>query len=73
VQVLGQRAGVNPDAQRRADLARAIDDLRDLVVPADVARIDAHAMGACVKCLERQRVVEVNVGDHRDRRLPDDR
>ena len=45
------------------------DDLGDLVGPADVARVQPHAVRAGVDRLERQRVVEVDVGDHRDRRL----
>jgi hypothetical protein len=39
---------------------------------ADVARVEADAVRAGVDRLERERVVEVDVGDHRDRRLRDD-
>jgi hypothetical protein len=46
--------------------------LGGLLVPADVARIDADAVRAGVDRLERQRVVEVDVGDDRDRRLAHD-
>ena len=49
------------------------DDLGDLVRPADVAGVQAHARGAVLDRLQRQRVVEVDVGDDRDRRLRDDR
>jgi hypothetical protein len=41
--------------------------------PADVARVQADAVRAGVDRLERERVVEVDVGDDRDRRLGDDR
>ena len=37
--------------------------------PADVAGVQPHAVRAGLDRLERQRVVEVDVGDHRDRRL----
>ncbi len=49
------------------------DDLGDLVGSADVAGVDPHAVRACLDRLQRERVVEVDVGDHRDRRLRDDR
>ena len=55
-----------------AAVARA-DDLGDLVRAADVAGVQAHAVRARVDRLERQRVVEVDVGDDRDRRLAHDR
>ena len=73
VQVLGQRAGVHADAQRRAGRPGAIGDLGDLLGPADVARVQADAVRARVDRLQRQRVVEVDVGDDRDRRLAHDR
>ena len=73
VQVLGQRAGVHADAHRRAGELRARDDLGDLVRAADVARVQADAVRAGVDRLQRERVVEVDVGDDRDRRLHDDR
>ena len=72
-QVAGQRAGVDADAQGRPPLAGERDDLGDLVGPTDVAGVDAHAVGAGFDRLQRERVVEVDVGDHRDRRLRDDR
>ena len=56
-----------------SSLARPLHDLGDLVGAADVARVQPHAVGAGVERLQRQRVVEVDVGDHRDRRLADDR
>ena len=48
-------------------------DLGDLVRPADVAGVEPHAVRAGVDRLERERVVEVDVGDDRDRRLAHDR
>ena len=53
--------------------ARALSTTsRGLLVAADVAGVDADAVGAGVDRLERERVVEVDVGDHRDRRLAHD-
>ena len=72
-QVLGQRARVDPDAQRDAELGGALGHLGHLLGAADVAGIEPHAMRTGIERLERQRVVEVDVGDHRDRRLAHDR
>ena len=72
-QVLGQRAGVDADADRRAELLGLRDDLGDLLGAADVARVQPHAVRAGVDRLQRERVVEVDVGDDRDRRLAHDR
>jgi len=47
--------------------------LGDFLAAADVARVEADAVGAGVDRFQRQRVVEVDVGDHRDRRFLDDR
>ena len=69
VQVLGQRAGVDADPHRHPGRGRLLGDLRDLVGPADVAGVEANAVSAGVDRLQRQRVVEVNIGDHRNRRL----
>ena len=52
---------------------RAVGDLGDLLGPADVARVEADAVRPGVDRLQRQRVVEVDVGDDRDRRLDHDR
>ena len=46
VQVLGQRAGVDADAHRRAGGLRAVGDLGDLLGAADVARVQADAVRA---------------------------
>ena len=73
VEVLGQRPGVDADPHRDARRGRPLRDLGDLVGAADVARVEPDAVRAGVDRLQRQRVVEVDVGDHRDRRLGDDR
>ncbi len=67
MQVLGQRPRVHPDPQRRAQLGGAGGDQGHLLGPTDVARVEPYAVGSGVERLERQRVVEVNVGDDRDR------
>ena len=54
-------------------LLRPADDLLDLVVAADVAGVDAHGGDAGVHRPQRQRGVEVDVRDHRQRRAGDDR
>ena len=48
---------------------RPLGDLGDFVAAADVARVEPDAVGAGVDRFQRQGVVEVDVGDHRDRRL----
>ena len=73
VEVLGQRPGVHADPHRGPGGAGAVGDLGDLVGPADVARVQADAVCAGVDGLERERVVEVDVGDDRDRALAHDR
>src|SRR4051794_20024029 len=72
VQVLGQRARVDADPHRHAGGGRPLSDLGHLLAPADVAGVQADAVGAGVDRLQCQGVVEVDVGDHRDRRLLDD-
>ena len=68
-QVLGQRAGVDAHAQRRPVALGHRDDLGGLLGAADVAGVDAHAVRAGLDRLDRERVVEVDVGDHGDRRV----
>ena len=51
-----------------AGVGRAARDLGDLLAAADVARVQADAVRARVDRLQRERVVEVDVGDHRNRR-----
>jgi len=73
VQVLGQRAGVDPDPHRYIGGVGLDRDLGDFVAAADVPWVEADAVGAGVDRFQRQGVVEVDVGDDRDRRLHDDR
>ena len=54
-------------------LLRQGGDLGDLLGAADVAGVQPYAVGACGDRLQGQGVVEVDVGDHRNRRLGDDR
>jgi hypothetical protein len=72
VQVLRQRPRVGADPHRDPRLLRRSDDLRDLLGPPDVARVDAHGGDAGVDRLQRERGVEVDVGDDGQRREADD-
>ncbi len=71
VQVLGQRAGVDADPDRNPGGLGLVDDHPGLLVAADVARVDPDAVRARVDRLQRERVVEVDVRDDRDRGLRD--
>jgi hypothetical protein len=73
VEVLGQGAGVDSNPHRHPGGGRPLGHLGHFLAAADVAGVEADAVGAGVDRLEGQRVVEVDVGDHRDRRLGDDR
>src|SRR4051794_21897405 len=70
--MLRQRPGVHPDPDRRAGGLRALDHLSSFLRPADVARVQPHAMRTRIDRLQRQRMVEVDVGNHGDRRLDHD-
>ena len=72
VQVLRQRAGVRADAHRDPRGLRGAHDLRDLVRAADVAGVDPDCRDAGVDRLQGEARVEVDVGDHGDRREADD-
>ena len=72
MQMLRQRARVRADAHRDPGLLRGQHDLLDLVGPADVPRVDPHRGNPCLDRLERERGVEVDVRDDRDRRQPHD-
>jgi len=72
VQVLRQGPGVDTDAHGHTRRLRLVGHLGDLVGAADVARIQPDAVRPGVDRLERQRVVEVDVRDDRDRGLEDD-
>ena len=70
--MLGQRARVSANPQRRRGLLRLRNNLAHLVGAANVAGIDAHRSHASVHRAQRQRGVEVNVGNDRDGALRDD-
>ena len=70
--MVGQGARVRADPHRRSLRLRGLHDLRGLFGAADVSGIDANGRDSCVDRLERERRVEVDIGDHRDRRKPDD-
>ena len=72
LEVLRQRAGVRADPHRDPGLLGRLDDQLDLVGPADVAGVDPHGGDPALDRLQRERGVEVDVGDHRDRREADD-
>ena len=71
---LVERAGVDADPDRGAVVLRGGRDLLDLVVElADVARVHPHRRAAGLDRGEDVLGLEVDVGDHRDLRLPRDR
>ena len=59
VQMLGQRARIDPDPHRHAGLGGLDGDLGDLLATADVARVQPDAVRAGVDRLQREGVVEV--------------
>jgi hypothetical protein len=65
--------GSEPDPHRHVPLVRQLGDLGDFLPPPDVPRVQPDAVRPRFDRFQRQRVVEVDVGDHRDRRLGDDR
>ena len=69
--MLGKRAGVDADPQWHAGRCRSGNNLSDLFRAADVAGVKTDARGTIGDRLQRQRVVEVDVSDYRDRRLGD--
>ncbi len=72
LEVPGQGAGVGADPHRDARLLRRLNDLGHLVVAADVPGVDADGGDAGLDRLEREARVEVDVGDHGQRREPHD-
>jgi len=70
--VLGQRTGVGADAQWSSCSLGSPHDLGDLVGTANIAGVDAHRGDAGRDRLERERRVEVDVGDNRQRRAAHD-
>jgi hypothetical protein len=65
LQILADGAGIDPDTDRDALVAGAGHYLADLVVAADVARIDAQAVDAVLGDAQGDLVVEVDIGDQR--------
>ena len=63
--LLVEGTGVNADANRDAGLFGGLDDGPDLLLAADVARVEAQGVDALVDGLERELVVKVDVGDER--------
>ena len=72
VEVGVQRAGVDPDADGHAAVARLGGHLLDLGLLAQVARVEAQALHAGLERGQRHLVVEVDVGHDRHRRARDD-
>ena len=66
-----QRATVHPDPQRNVPLTHCLHDFLDLPPSADVAGVDPDAIHD-LRRFERQPVIEMNVGDQRDRDLGSD-
>ena len=65
--LLLERAGVDADAERAAARERPPRDLLQARGPADVPGVDAHLVRAGLDAGDRQPVVEVDVGDERQR------
>ena len=73
IKFLVERASVHADAQGDARVrGRLADRGTDLVEFADVARIHAHGGATGIDGLEYVLALEVDVGDHRNRRFFDD-
>src|SRR5450759_3811998 len=72
VHLFGQRAGVDPDPERDLALLGGVDYPGDLVAVGDVARVEAQTGHARLDRQQRQGVVVVDVGDHRQWRALDD-
>ena len=72
LEVLGQRARVSANPQRRRGLLRLGNDFAHLVGATNIAGIDAHRSHASVHRTQCQRGVEVDVGNNRHCALGDD-
>ena len=70
--LLVEGAGVDADADRDAGLLGRLDDSLDLLLAADVARVEAQGVDALMDGLERELVVKVDVRDERHRDLAQD-
>ena len=67
-----EAAGVHPDPDRQTPVARRGGDLLDLRRLADVPRVEPERVHPGLDRGEGEPVVEVDVGDHRDRRTGHD-
>ena len=67
LQVLLERSRVHADADGAAALAGPPGDLLQALGAADVSRVDPHLVGAGVDAGDRQPVIEMDVGDERQR------
>jgi hypothetical protein len=67
LQVLAQGSRIDADANRDSAIAGRGYHLADLVVAADIAGIDTQAIDAVFRDLECNAMVEVDIGDQRDR------
>ena len=65
--ILFERAGIDADADRNAAVLRGREHLMDAVLAPDVAGVDAHLGDAGLDGLEREHVIEMDIGDDRDR------
>ena len=65
-------SGVDPDADGDAPVLRLGGDLLDLRLLAEVARVESEALDTRLQCGQRHLVVEVDVGDDRNRRAGHD-
>ena len=68
-QVLLEGAGVHADTDRDIPLLRAVHDGPDLLVRADVARVDTDLIRAVFHRFDGHTVVEMDVGNERNRNL----
>src|SRR3546814_6875683 len=67
-QILFEAARVDPDADRASVRLCRAHDLADALGRSDIAGVDAQACGAGVGGFEGALVVEMDVGDDRDRK-----
>ncbi len=64
--VFFHRTGVDADANRNTALFRSPDYRPDVFLSADVARINAHFVGAIAYRLDRQSIIEMDIGHQRN-------
>ncbi len=66
LQILLQRSGVNADADRNIFVTRAVHNGTNTLFIADVAWVDAQAVDAILRHLQRNTVVKVDIRDQRN-------